>query len=294
MTSSMSSSVRPVGATSATAHATSMELTSFMTDDVSAETAKSEARVKAFGRRGLARGSFHEAFLMAPLMKIHRERWLLLAGLVGLAGACTSKATSGPSTEDAGPPPSSDAGKRDTGAVGGDLDAGFDSGPRVYGDADLLIDWDGGCLGTGGGNLSACAPYDIVEPEGGAPNEDSGGGAPCVTFDLCESISALNTGVAGQVLNCAGNDPTAPACTNTTACVLAALSVACPSSSAATTCGPIVSACADAGVTDAGAGPIDLAQCEGVVSGFNSTTLQTLISCMSTTCNLEQCVANLF
>ena len=251
--------------------------------------------MKAVGRRELVRGSFHEALLMSQLMKIHRERWLLLAGLVGLAGACTSKATSSPST-DAGAPPGSDAGKRDTGtgAVDGGGNAEVDSGPRVYGDADLLIDWDGGCLGTGGGNLNACAPYGVVEPEGGAPNEDSGGGPPCVTFDLCESISALNTGVATQVLNCAGNDPTAPACTNTTACVLAALSVACASSSAATTCGPIVSACADAGVTDAGAGPIDLAKCEGVVSGFNSTTLQTLISCMSTTCNADQCVANLF
>jgi hypothetical protein len=268
-----------------------MELTGFMTDDVSAETAKSEARVNAVGRRRreLARGSFHEA----PFMKIHRERWLLLAALVGLAGACTSKATSSPPT-DAGTPPSSDAGTRDTGAIDSGFDAGFDAGPRVYGDADLLIDWDGGCLGTGGGNLSACAPYGVVEPEGGAPNEDSGGGPPCITFDLCESISALNSGVAAQVLDCESNDPTAPACTNTTPCVLAALSVACPSSSAATTCGPIVSACADAGVTDAGVGPIDLAKCEAVVSGFNSTTLQTLISCMSTTCNVDQCVANLF
>jgi hypothetical protein len=96
------------------------------------------------------------------------------------------------------------------------------------------------------------------------------------------------------VLNCEGNDPTAPACTNTTACVLAALSVACTSSSAATTCAPVVSACADAGVVDGGAGPISLAKCEGVVAGFNPTTLTTLVSCMSSTCNLDQCVANLF
>ncbi len=247
----------------------------------------------AFGRRqrALARGTFHEALFM----KNHRDRWLLLAGLIGLAGACTSKATSSPSP-DAGAPPSSDGGKQDTGAgaVDAGFDAGFDSGPREYGDADLLIGWDGGCLGTGGGDLSACAPYDQVEPEGGAPNEDSGGGPACVTFDLCESVSALNGGVATQVLDCVSNDPTAPACTNTTACVLAALSVACPSSSAATTCASVVSACADAGVTEAGAGPIDLAKCEGVVSGFNATTLQTLVSCMSATCNLEQCVANLF
>jgi hypothetical protein len=227
-------------------------------------------------------------------MKIHRERWLLLAGLAGVAGACTSKATSSPPS-DAGPP-SSDAGgvTQDTGTVGTNVDAGFDSGPIDYGDADLLLGWDGGCLGTSGGDLSACAPFQVVEPEGGAPNEDSGGGPPCITLDLCESISALNTGVASQVLSCEGRDPTAPACTNTTACVLAALSVACTSSSAASTCAPVVSACADAGVTDAGAGPVSLAQCEGVVAGFNSTTLTSLISCMSSTCNLDTCVANLF
>jgi hypothetical protein len=226
-------------------------------------------------------------------MKIQRERLLLVAALIAAAAACTAKATSNPSS-DGGAPAVDAGGTTHDSAPAATFDSGHDSAvPIEVGDAGLLNGWDGGCLTNGGGDFTNCAPFEIVVAEGGAPIETDDGGPPCVTLNFCESLSALDTAVASQALACESRDFTT-SCVDTTPCVIAALSVACPASSAAATCAPVVAACADAGVSDGGPGVITAAACAQVVSGFNATTIQTLTSCLSTSCNVATCVGNLF
>src|SRR5580700_2339753 len=122
-------------------------------------------------------------------MRINRERFILIAGLVCAAAACTASATNNPSGDGGAPGADAGNGGNDSGKVTASHDAGQDAGGIFTQDADLFAGWDGGCLGTATGSTALCAPFEVVVPEGGAPIEDSGGEPPCITFDLCESIS---------------------------------------------------------------------------------------------------------
>jgi hypothetical protein len=188
-----------------------------------------------------------------------------------VAGAtCCSSSTNSSSTPDAGE--SSDAGGI-TGDSGGAVgsDAGNDSGNPG----------SGGCLG--GGDVGNCV----------VSSATSGAGA-CITGDFCTSADGLNGAVEASVIACETQDTTAPTCSRIPSCVFAALAQACPDSTTATQCGDVVGACADAGVSDGGAGAVTLASCEQILAGFNVTTRTVFANCWSMSCNLDQCVSNLF
>jgi hypothetical protein len=205
-------------------------------------------------------------------MRIRESRSIVLVAalVVGVAG-CSSSANSAPASDAGG----ADAGgtTEDSGGTVG-VDAGNDSGNPG----------SGGCLG--GGDVGNC----VVT----VPAADDGGGGACITGDFCTSADGLNSAVEQAVIACETLDTTAPTCSKIPSCVFAALARACPDPTTATQCGIVVSSCSDAGVSDGGAGAVTLSSCEQILAGFNVTTRTVFANCWAGSCDLDQCVSNLF
>jgi hypothetical protein len=203
-------------------------------------------------------------------MRIHDSRSIVLLAAV-IAGCSSSPSAPGPG----------DAGSQTADGGGSVPDSGGTIAPDSGDDSGSSA---GGCLG--GGDVGGCTAIDPASVDGGA--------GACITGDFCTSIDGLNSDVEAAVLACEMQDTTAPTCSAIPSCVFGALARACPDPTTAASCAGIVSACAEAGVGDGGPSAVTLSSCEQILAGFNVTTRTVLLNCWSGSCDLGECVKDLF